>query len=81
MKTIKTSALLILSSIFAVISFSACSSVSNPVEPDQPDLEPPSGQALYPLTDVHVAATGFVSTMHNKKHSLTKPQGSWPRIS
>jgi len=75
MKTIKTSALLILSSIFAVISFSACSSVSNPVEPDQPDLEPPSGQALYPLTDVHVAATGFVSTMHNKKHSIDEAAG------
>ena len=77
MKTIKTSALLILSSIFAVISFSACSSVSNPVEPDQPDLEPPSSGSshFYPLTDVHVAATGFVSTMHNKKKSLDEAAG------
>ena len=65
MKRIKTSALLILSSILVVISFSACSD-----DLDLPTKEPQAPSNIYPLTDVQVTATGFVSTMHNKKHSL-----------
>ena len=59
MKRIKTSALLILSCILVVISFSACSNE------DIPSKAPSSG-SIYPLTDVHVMASGFVSTKYNK---------------
>ena len=63
MKGIKASALLVLSCILVVISFSACSNE------DIPSKAPSSG-SIYPLTDVHVMASGFVSTQHNKKKTI-----------
>ena len=63
MKGIKASALLVLSCILVVISFSACSNE------DIPSKAPSSG-SIYPLTDVHVMASGFVSTKYNKKKTI-----------
>ena len=59
MKRIKASALLVLSCILVVISFSACSNEDIPTKA-------PSSGSIYPLTDVHVMASGFVSTKYNK---------------
>ena len=61
MNTIKTSALMILGSILVAFSFTACTD----------DLDPtgqiPSPNNCYPLSDVHVMASGYVKTLKNKK--------------
>ena len=70
MKRIKTSALLILSCILVVISFSACSN-----DLDLPIKEPQAPSSIYPLKDVHVTASGLVSTKLNKKANLHAARG------
>ena len=70
MKRIKTSALLILSCILVVISFSACSN-----DLDLPIKEPQAPSSIYPLKDVHVTASGLVSTKLNKNANLHAARG------
>ena len=70
MKGIKTSALLILSCILVVISFSACSN-----DLDLPIKEPQAPSSIYPLKDVHVTASGLVSTKLNKNANLHAARG------
>ena len=70
MKRIRTSALLILSCILVVISFSACSN-----DLDLPIKEPQAPSSIYPLKDVHVTASGLVSTKLNKNAILHAARG------
>ena len=67
MKRIKTSALLILSSILVVISFSACSD-----DLDLPTKEPQAPSNIYPLTDVHVMESGYVNIKQKQKFNSAK---------
>ena len=70
MKRNKTSALLILSCILVVISFSACSN-----DLDLPIKAPQAPSSIYPLKDVHVTASGLVSTKLNKNANLHAARG------
>ena len=72
MKTIKNSVLLILSSIFVVISFAACSDDLNSFEEPSPSI---STNSTYPLSDVRVVASGYVSTQINQR-ALTRGENS-----
>ena len=69
MKRIKTSALWVLSCILVVISFSACSGE------EIPSKVPETSGSIYPLKDVHVTASGIVSTKLNKKANLHATRG------
>ena len=62
MKRIKTSVLLTIGSIFAAISFSACSDDFDSTE----QASIPSSSS-YPVSDVHVMASGYVRTISNTK--------------
>ena len=62
MKTIRTSVLLILSSIFVAISFSACS-----VDNDAIEQVPTPSNISTPVSNVRVMASGYVRTNVNKK--------------
>ena len=62
MKTIKNSVLLILGSIFVAISFASCSD-----DVDSLTQSPTPSNSYYPLSDVHVVASGYVSTQVNQR--------------
>ena len=60
MKSIRTSVLLVLSGILMSISFSACSADVDAIE-----QTPSVSASVYPISDVHVTASGYVSTQLN----------------
>ena len=62
MKTIRTSVILILSSIFVAISFSACSADNDAIE----QVPTPSNIST-PASNVRVTASGYVRTQVNTK--------------
>ena len=65
MKSIKSTAILILGSLFVAISFAACSAEDN-----IPEKAPQVPSSSYPISDVHVIEKGYLKAELNKDNLL-----------
>ena len=61
MKSIKSTAILILGSLFVAISFAACSAEDN-----IPEKAPQVPSSSYPISDVHVIEKGYLKALKQR---------------